>query len=59
MKQAFEYTRLKRDLASRFRNELAAYTDSKEDFINRIVAAAQPDNKKRSSHFSAAARSIY
>ena len=41
MKQAFEYTRLKRDLASRFRNERAAYTDSKEDFINRIVAAAQ------------------
>ena len=40
---ALEYARLKQELASRFRNERAAYTDSKEDFINRIVAAAQSE----------------
>ena len=38
---AIEYARLKQELASRFRNDRAAYTDSKEDFINRIVSAAQ------------------
>ncbi len=36
--EALEYARLKQELASRFRNERAAYTDSKEDFINRIVS---------------------
>ena len=40
---ALEYARLKHELASRFRNERAAYTDSKEDFINRIVAAARTE----------------
>lgn len=40
---ALEYARLKQELASRYRNERAAYTDSKEDFVNRIVAAAQAE----------------
>ena len=37
---ALEYARLKQELASRYRNDRVAYTDSKEDFINRIVGAA-------------------
>jgi GrpB-like predicted nucleotidyltransferase (UPF0157 family) len=37
---ALKYARLKQELASRYRNDRVAYTDSKEDFINRIVGAA-------------------
>ena len=40
---ALEYARLKQELASGYRNDRAAYTDSKEDFISRIVATVRAE----------------
>jgi GrpB-like predicted nucleotidyltransferase (UPF0157 family) len=38
---AMEYERLKRGLASHYRNERVAYTDAKTEFIEGVVARAR------------------
>ena len=52
---AREYERLKRELASKYRDDRRTYTDSKADFISAIIEAATDDAGNRCTPGRAAA----
>ena len=52
---AREYERLKREHASKFRDDRRTYTDSKADFISAIIEAATDDAGNRCTPGRAAA----
>lgn len=42
--EAMEYSRLKEELANRYPNDRAAYTNGKHDFIVNILTKANEEN---------------